>query len=394
MDLGTAVEVAGGRIAGLADLSGSLSADELGQTEYWITTLQDLADGYRAGAGSEPVSIVLTRSPSLALRTRPVDDGSIVVLVPIGLIVRIRVLATLLLGYPDDGFKIKVAASLLDDAPDGGWEIATRLGPVFGEYLDDGDHWQRLAGLIGAQARDADLDAALVNTTWASVTLVVLHELAHVMRGHLDALRRFDAGQLGPAVTLEHSQFRRGLELDADVSGAELFMSLLQVTEGERLTEPEYRSGVFFWTGFASTLLFGMYDTRRKTLGLYGNGLYPHPLIRHQIWGMASDRIVSQIMPEWFSDWQQAVRQGWTRCVEAFWSLDVDVFRGKFSDPPQQGFRCAPVTALHYSMFDAPFNEEQIQREIRLFESVQRILDNLRQGLAFRGDGAVDADLV
>jgi hypothetical protein len=379
MDLETAVVVAGGRISSPADLCDAIPMDELVYVESWIPYFQDITNALSEGATTERISIVLTRSPSLAFRIRPLDDGSFVLLAPIGFIVRVRLLATLLLSYPDRDHRIRVISSLLDDYEEGEWELPDRLLPIFGELVDDGDHWRLLAELAAEWVPDSELNFLLREVTWFAMTYVLMHEVSHALRGHTGALLKFQKEELALASSLGHKDFRRGLELDADVNAAAmlLYMTGLQL---DQLQVSEYRQNwahAFEWLGFAVTLIFGMYDTRRKALNLYAERSYPHPVIRHSLFVHAATSYVSTEKAEWLGDWKQYEYVGWQRCVYAFWRLDEDCFAGKFSVSPQG--RCSPVTALNYNISDKPFNDAQVEREAELHEYVQRLLNSWRQ---------------
>jgi hypothetical protein len=378
MDLETAVAVAGGRIASLAELCDSLSMDELVIVKSWLTSIQEIIDGLTEGAESERISVVLTRSPTLALRVRPLDDGSVTLLFPIGLIVRIRLLATLLLSYPDRDYKIRFIASLLDDRPEGDWELPPQLRPIFGEFVEDDHHWQQLAELATEWAPDNELNLALRDVTWAAMAYVVMHEVSHVLRGHLSALGRVQEDRFAHALSVDHQEFRRGLELDADDWGAGLFLFMVELRLDQSRTS-DYRADAFNWIGFAITLLFGMYDTRRKALDLYAERMYPHPVVRHKLFVRSTTGYLRERKPEWLDDWTQHEYAGWTRCVLAFWRLDEDSFVGKFGVPSRRGVQYAPVTALNYNVFDSSFTDDQVEHEIALLETVVRLLASWRQ---------------
>src|SRR5688500_18722983 len=65
----------------------------------WTKIIQKFLEGYCQGSKTAKVGLYLVNSPSLVCRTKPVDDGSVAILVPLGLITRTRVFARILLGY-------------------------------------------------------------------------------------------------------------------------------------------------------------------------------------------------------------------------------------------------------------------------------------------------------
>jgi hypothetical protein len=379
MDLENAVAVAGGRIASTADLCDSISTEELEIVERWLADIQDIIDDLSEGAESARIQVVLTRSPTLALRMRPLDDGSVIILFPIGLVVRIRILATLLLSYADRDYTNRFVASIFDDRPESDWELPPRLRPIFGEFVEDDYHWQNLAELATEWVPDTELNLILRDVTWAAMAYVVMHEVGHVLGGHSDALHRIREGGLAPALSVDQQEFERALELDADDSGAGLFLLMVEVRL-DQLGTSEYRAEVFHWIGFAVTLLFGMYDTRRKALGLYAEKKYPHPVIRHMLFLRSTVGYLSTEKPEWLEAWQRYEYAGWTRCVQAFWRLDEDSFVGKFGIPARQGVQYAPVTALNYNISDSFSTDDKLEREIRLLQKVVGLIARWRQG--------------
>lgn len=207
MDLETAVAIAGGRIANPADLYDSILAEEFAIVEVWLARIQKIIDLLTEGAECERISAVLTRSPTLALRMRPLDDGSVVLLVPIGIIVRIRLLAALLLIYPDRDYVMRIVAPLTDDRPESDWELPPRLRPIFGEFIDDDHHWQLLGRFASEWAPEPELNLTLREVTWSAMTYAVMHEVAHVLRGHLGAnLRKLQEDRLGHALPVSDQE--------------------------------------------------------------------------------------------------------------------------------------------------------------------------------------------
>lgn len=240
MDLKNAIAAAGGRITSPADMYDSISMEELTIVENQLDYMQGIIDNLSKGAASERISVVLTRSPALSLRIKALDDGSVILLVPIGLIVRARLLATILLTYSDRDYKIRFIASLLDDRPESDWELPPGLYPIFGEFVDGEHHWRLLAELSAERVPDTDLTQVLREVTGAAMSYVVMHEVAHILRGHPGALHKFEKGGFTRALRVDYQEFRRGLELDADDSGAALFLFMVEILL-DQLGESDYR---------------------------------------------------------------------------------------------------------------------------------------------------------
>jgi hypothetical protein len=277
---------------------------------------------------------------------------------------------------------MRFIASLLDDRPESDWELPPRLRPIFGEFVEDDHHWQLLGELAAEWVPDTDLNLAMREVTWSAMAYVVMHEVSHVLRGHSSALRWIQEDRPARALPMDHQEFQRGLELDADDWGAGLFLFMVEITLDQSRTS-DYRANAFHWIGFAVTLLFGMYDTRRKALGLYSERKYPHPVVRHKLFVRSTNGYLGAQMPEWLDDWQRHEYDGWEQCVQAFWRLDEDSAVGKFGVPSRQGVQYFPVTALNYNIFDSSFTDDQLEHEIALLESVVHLLiagDKTRDG--------------
>ncbi|MET8682526.1 hypothetical protein ABZW18_34505 [Streptomyces sp. NPDC004647] len=381
MDLETAVTIAGGRITGPADLHDALPAPEIDLIGKWVRSIQRFIDAVcreaqrGSGAPRGPLSVVLTRSPSLALRTRRLDDGSVVLLLPVGAIVRPRLLATLLLTFPPRDTTISFPASIRDDRPETDWELPNRLLPIFGEFVDDDEHWELLGHLAAGMtpSTDADLNLALRDVTWAAMCYAVMHEVAHVTRGHLDAEHTFRERGPTPRPALSLRELRRGLEIDADANGSILFLVAL-MARLEEMEATQHFTSAFEWIGFAIPMFLGMYDTRRKALGLYAEGLYPHPVVRHELFVRVCANYLHAHKREWLDDWLHYEPDGWTSCIKALWRLDEDCVLGRFSDPPQEGWRCAPITAVNWHATDSPAIFSSLEQETALHQDVVVLL--------------------
>lgn len=384
MDMQTAVAIAGGSI-GEANLPGMIPSALFTMLETWRETFQEYLDNLAKGARSGRVVIKFTRSPSLVARIRPLEDRSFVLLVPFGIVARTRLLASILLSYPPQEFKIRYIASALDDRPESDWDLPSRLVPLFGEILDDEAHWEQLESVAAEHTIGAELEPSLNEVTWVVLAFMLAHESAHVLRGHPKILRKMqEDGTLWP---LEENVVRRGLEVDADVVGVAIFLNFVDLAlRAAKMFD--YPSSLFRCCGFGVTLILGMYDTRRKALSLYQDGLYPHPLVRHSIFVETGRSILATTSTKRADVWQEEERAGWAMCLEAFSQLDEDCFIGTYSDPPQVAEKCVPVTSLNDNLFDSTLLYEYRDKELALLAQVQeirdRILDLKRRKRIFR----------
>jgi hypothetical protein len=384
MDMQTAVAIAGGTV-GEANLPRMISLELFTILESWREAFQEHLDAIAKGARSGRVVIKFTRSPSLVARIRPLEDGSFVLLIPLGIIARTRLLASILLSYTPREFKGRYIASALDDRPESDWELPSRLVPLFGEILDDAVHWEQLESVAAEHTFDAKLESPVNEVAWVVLAFVLSHESAHVIRGHPTILRKLQEN--GASWALEEDALRRGLEVDADVLGVSIFLHFVDIAlRAAKMVD--YPSSLFRRCGFGVTLMLGMYDTRRKALSLYRDGRYPHPLVRHSIFMGTGTRFLATTNAKWADVWQEEERAGWAMCLEAFSQLDEDCFIGTYSDPSQVTWKCVPVTSLNDNVFDSTLLYEYQDKELALLAQVDvirtQILEPKRRKRIFR----------
>jgi hypothetical protein len=139
----------------------------------------------------------------------------------------------------------------------------------------------------------------------------------------------------------------------------------------------------FLRLGYAITLVIGMYDVRRKYVGAYRKGRYPHPTVRIEI---VNDGIVNYLanrgdVPALLDAWRLEGTQGWQRCVFAFHDLNLDAHAGLFGDPG-----LGPISTLNYTLPTLALHRDptylQIQESYRIHRIVQpelrRMLDDFK----------------
>ena len=356
--------IAGGEVD-RSKLPPSVNKNDYKIFSNWLDVLQGFVNGYTSETGLQ-VTLHFILSPSLACRTKPLEDGSVAILLPLGMLVRVRILARILLRYFKKNSEIRFANSLMDDIPESDWGIAPDLNPVFGEIADESSHWQLLENLNAKTKLDKDIEPAVNDLLWVAFCYLTFHELAHAVRGHfsiVDGLRRDSKAlqQIGG-----DGDLRKALEIDADsiATSLMLMLSLKQMDIEGRSAE---MSSAFFWIGYTFTLVLGLYDSRRKALSLYSKGIYPHPIVRHSLIMDFIDGSISQNPPTWKETMTDSKVSGWNKCVDALRQLDVEVFKGKFgtnSKNTKQLVTFIPVTAMNYTIFDQTFIADDV-REAR-----------------------------
>jgi hypothetical protein len=325
----------------------------------WLTSLQGILEPLTKGAASARVALVQTRSPSLVCRVRLLDDGTAAVVVPIGAFARTRVWARMLLQWlleDEEEPTMKIAASILDDYSESHWQIAPRLAPLFGELRDESEHWSELAALDASLSLDAELEPAVDDLVWACLVYLILHEVAHVVRDHFRLVAQ-PTTTSGP----DDVAIRRALEIDADAAATHLLLFVLFAkVEGHG---DEALESAFYWLGYAMALLLGLYDSRRKSLGLYSTAYYPHPVVRHRLLTDFARVALADQRPDLLEAWDVREAEGWAACVRALWKVDIEAFTGRFGGSKGDTPRFVPVTALNYAEFDSSFVREQVEEE-------------------------------
>ncbi len=383
MTLRELVLLAGGSVND-SHLPPCISLEQYERLSSWLSLLQHFADGHSKASKGPKIVLLFARSPSLVCRVRTLEDGSVAIILPLGLPARVRVLARLLLGYFEPELDIKIVASLVDDIPESDWEIAPSLVPLFGEFADESEHWQRLDILDSQLKLAPEIEPAVDDLLWVAVCYLTCHELAHAIQGHFPVVERARVDsrltqQIGDA------SFRKALEVDADHAATTFMLLITHMKMESEGVEAEIGSA-FFWIGYAITLIFGLYDSRRKALSLYSESFYPHPVIRHALFLDFATEMIAKQLPAQKKIWGEQSVRGWEKCVHAFRRLDVDVFTGKFgadTKNTEELVKFVPVTAMNYNIFDSSFVSEKKNEERAL---ASRILQ--RVGLGSTSDDA------
>ncbi|MBI4277568.1 MAG: hypothetical protein HY660_03845 [Armatimonadetes bacterium] len=291
-------------------------------------------------------AIALTMSPSFSCQVRPLGDDRFVLLVPLGMPARTRVLARLLLRYWGRERGVRVIRSALDDVPGDADAVPPLLKPVFLEDFEPDTFWERLRELDASIDTDPRTEPDVLELVHLALVYLLSHEFTHVLHGHFDLLERVRSGE----VDLTRDDVRRGIELDADDGAAALSMLILKddvdraVAAGQR-----GQSQAVGWLrlSYVVTMLFAITDAHRKFLGAYERGAYNHPMVRCEFFLEAAGRSLDA--PKRVRDtWLANSTEGWKRCVQALDDLNLDALRGDFGKLPE-GVHPAPLHTLLYS---------------------------------------------
>jgi len=320
--------------------------------------------------------IALTHSPAFSCRVRPLGSGKYVILVPLGMPARARVLVRLLLRYWGRESRILVTQSSLDNLPGGGKAVPKLLHPIFSDDQDFENYWEAIYELDNVVEADQRTESDVRELVHLSLVYLISHEFTHVLHGHFDMPQRPRSENIG----LSQDEILRGLELDADDGATAMAMKVIQ--EGVELHTSAGRQEdiTLGWLrlSYVATMLFGIFDAQRKYLGAYDEGQYNHPLVRREIFSGAILRCLDA--PEPIRDiLRQCENEGWQRCVFAFNDLTLDAMQGVFGDYPE-GYISAPLQSLLYGRSGAAKRVESdlIREASTLLYRVRRLLPIFR----------------
>ncbi|MEV1179022.1 hypothetical protein, partial [Nonomuraea sp. NPDC049784] len=333
---------------------GAIGADELDERLSGGAQVLDVAmdiarEVIQAASNARPlgkIHLAITRSTSMDCRTRRLDSEASVILIPIGVLARIRALARrFLLQVGQDQPDTLVAGSAID-VRDHPWELAPGLRPVFGEDVED--YWEALDGFNRRTPDEEENEGFADLAVLHGFHYLALHELGHIFGLHdrLLELARAHDPRIPQHLTLR--ALRRGMEEGADVFAAHNFAPSLihHPSTARSADDPD----LFFpMISFVVTMVFGMYDVHRKTVYDYAEGFYPHPLIRYEFWDEATTTGLRQRWTGPIDEAAEYRRAGWQFCMDCFHRLEWECFSGEFGSPEDGDTgRYVPVTALKY----------------------------------------------
>ena len=386
------VIASGGGMVSIEDVEARMTSDgaaavfdvmELIQVAMQLAT-------HRAALGE--VHLVVTDSSSMSCRARRIDAEEAVILVPLGILARVRALARRLLWHlGQDEPVVHMVGSALDvrDFP---WELAPGLVPVLGQDASDGgaEYWEALARFDRRTEPDESLDAVANDVMCQCLLYLGLHELAHLSARHDTLLRLARTHDRSIPAHLGLDVLRRGVEVHADMLAAGNQMKLQMLAVKTAHLADEHPDVMFGRTSFAVTMLFAMYDTHRKTVYEYDDTAYPHPIIRYEFWDLAVSRIVEQVRPDLGEIAREHAKAGWLDCVQAFNALEFDCMGGTYGRPRpwlKGGTgRYVPITALKYG--GASALQPRFEADHELYQEVERLASELSTGVDNPGDNS------
>jgi hypothetical protein len=250
-----------------------------------VSFLEEALNTVSAANSGPGVSVHLTRSLSVGGTVRMIDATHAAVLIPVGTLARMRVMHRLLLSnWNREGKPLSVMASVMDRPVTRA--VPQGLVPLLSDAQDETAWWTALDALDAETTLDPRFNPDVSELDHLSLSLLIGHEFAHVLRHHPDIRTRVRAGELSFEVGNDKDrrpgtdvELRRAMEGDADMVSAYMAVATL-VRQGRSAGFPLPRG--FVRLGYAVTALFGLFDPRRLSIMDYGTeSQYAHPLIRY-----------------------------------------------------------------------------------------------------------------
>jgi len=228
-----------------------------------------------------PVEIALTHSPEFSCKVREASDGYLII-VPLGVPARIRVLSKLLIQYWDREKHIATMRSPLDKVSWDAEAIPPMLKPIFSEEFEKEDFWRELEALDASIETTDSQDAEASELVHLAMVYITSHEFTHVLHGHFDLLKDAKTTE----IDLTDIELSRGLETDADDGAASLSMYILD--KDIRLTrltdQPAKMKLAWLRLAYAVTMIYAVSGSQRKFFAAYEDDSHNHPMVRCESW--------------------------------------------------------------------------------------------------------------
>jgi hypothetical protein len=291
-----------------------------------------------------PAMIALTHSQAFSCMVRKATDGYVII-VPLGVPARIRVLSKLLIQYWGREKHIATIRSPLDKVSWDAEAIPPMLKPIFSEEFEKEDFWKELGALDASIETTDSQDAEVSELVHLALVYMISHEFTHVLHGHFDLLNDAKTKK----IDLTERELNRGLETDADDGAASLSMYILDkdIRLTRLLDQPDKMKLGWLRLAYAVTMIYAVSGSQRKFFAAYEDDSHNHPMVRCELFFSGVKRAMSTSISEVKQSWLDVSTEGWKRCVLAFYDLDIDAMKGKYG-PCLEGVPYAPLHALLY----------------------------------------------
>jgi len=349
-----------------------------------------MAEDLAPSLGADQIVVRFCQSTGIGARLHPCAPGRYVITLPIGLFVRMYAVGRRLWAYRDRERKginpktiLQFATSPADDYDPDALIVPDRVRSIFGEYKTDREFWPQLvefdAGNEHAEKTDFNV-SILVNQ---ALVLVYAHELGHLALGHVAFAKEVLAVTSPDPLAEVKRLVRKGLELEADYfAGPQLAgLCYLDIERNGRLDSSDDWAADFFRIGFSLVMLFGAFDPRKRSLGVYDREFYAHPIVRHQAVRHSISAFFSQVgaLQEL---WRKSSVMGWIEAEQCIaWFTLLECMDGASAES------LIPIHALvHGGEASSPYISAKLRHGQALFEATQRVRQRFVDGRFSLGD--------
>jgi hypothetical protein len=208
-------------------------------------------------------------------------------LVPAGMIARVRTLCRALLRYWNKESRVALLSSPLDNIPEDQWQVPQKLAPLFDQNESGERFWTHLQELDDALDLDSRFDPDVGELMHLGLVFLCCHEFAHVLFRHFEFLQ-----EVTKTKPDQVDRVRRGMELQADSFAGTWATTILLAQVGADADAESVARG-FLRQSYVVTAIMGLFDAQKKFVGHYNRGDYNHPLIRREVFGLACKKEIS-----------------------------------------------------------------------------------------------------
>jgi hypothetical protein len=278
------------------------------------------------------IALFLVHSISNVCTIHCHDSKNATVVVPLGLVARLRVLSKLLLRYWGKESRILLNSSPLDKIDENCWKVPDKLRPLFCSYDSDDQFWRDLMALEDILELSNDFAPDVLELLHLALVHAIGHEVAHFWQRHFDlqALHLTDKDLARWGFSLK--DLNKAIELHADAAAGQLsqsiFLSQAKIAYGGNARDNCIRGFLRF--GYAFSLLYSLYEPQRKYLYAYDNDRYSHPFVRRDVAIGKATAWVRERRWDLLPLWSQYENEGFQRFEWAMADLNLECMTGKF----------------------------------------------------------------
>lgn len=369
--------------------------------------LANLPNMLRGREDSFVININFSTSLSIMCRIEKISEAQFEIVMPCGIYIRLRILARMLLTHYNNKPHMRVVKSPLD-APAGPerYYMPDHFRPIFLDDEAEETFWPRMAQLNSLYPETEEMRQDIDPLLSLAYLFLYFHEYSHAYNDHHTLIEKYlKRGRFQNERTVGYSEadIYQGIEADADMDAARWLMLFLfeefrrnETMHGFSLTA--YMDRTFTRVSFAVTMLIALFDVRRKSLGDYSLGHYPHPMVRHRLIVGAWLDVVAERAEALFPEepdgivqfWKSREQHAWYMCIKCFDALFMDNCLNPESTKTDD--IVAPLPSLSYDTNDFALSVFR-EREFVAVERAKRVnmlIKDIKMGLM---DAVLDAGI-